>query len=308
MSISIVAPVRMQATVCGPFMIFLRCVQEARPTVLGVFLLRYAASASIGMTATGHADPLRACAGALSWGAAILFTYLFNGVMDVREDRINESRRPIAAGTLCRRAAARVAGAAAVLAVAVGGFLGIPVTVAVLMVLVIGWQYSAAPLYLKRHTSGTAVAGGALGFLTYGAGYAGQAGWAHAGPTLLVFALTMSAWMGLVGAPAKDLSDIPGDAAAGRRTLAVVHGAAASRRAVVTGALVIAVAFLAVALRALPVLRPPAVAVACGAVAVVVVSLSGLSRGDRARRRRPYRAFMATQYTANLVLLTALLG
>jgi hypothetical protein len=38
-------------------------------------------------------------------------------------------------------------------------------------------------------------------------------------------------------------------------------------------------------------------------VAVAVISLGPWSRGDRSRRRRPYKAFMLTQYGANLTVV-----
>jgi 4-hydroxybenzoate polyprenyltransferase len=310
MSISFAEPTMVRGVIRDASAIFLRCVREARPCVLGIFLLRFAAAAAIGVRITGRCDLPRACAGALTCEAAVFFTYLYNGVMDVREDRANGSRRPIASGTLSRRAAARVAVGALMTALAGCGVLGLPATVGVLLVLVIGWQYSGPPLYLKRRPFGAAVAGGGLGFLTYCVGFLAPAGgeWTRPEPTMLVFAAAMSVWMGLVGAPAKDLSDVAGDARAGRRTPAVVLGETVVRRLVAIGAVTVAVAFSLVAVTALPLLRWPAAAVACGALGVVFVSLTGISRGDRPRRRMPYRAFMLTQYAANLGLLTAMVA
>lgn len=291
-------------------MVLPRCLKEARPCVQGIFLLRFCVAAAMGARPAGHADPHRLVAGAAVWQAAIFFVYLLNGVLDVREDRINGSGRPIASGRLSRRAAAGVAAGAGLVSVAGAWFLGPPVVAAVAVALLIGWQYSAAPLYLKRSSAGTAAAVGVLGLLTYGMGFVTQAGPGalRAGAALPVFAVTMSAWMAFVGAPAKDLSDVTGDAAAGRRTLAAVRGEPVARRAVTVAALGIAVAFAAVAVPALPPLRWAAVAVATGAVAIAVLCRSRAARGSRARRRAPYRAFMLTQYAANLGALSVLIG
>jgi hypothetical protein len=47
----------------------------------------------------------------------------------------------------------------------------------------------------------------------------------------------------------------------------------------------------------------PAFVLASGAVVVTVIALGPWSRGDKWRRRRPYRAFMLTQYGANLAVV-----
>ncbi len=52
-----------------------------------------------------------------------------------------------------------------------------------------------------------------------------------------------------------------------------------------------------------PGLLIPAFVLACGAAAVAVTTLGPWSRGDRSRRRRSYRAFMLTQYGANLAVV-----
>src|SRR5256885_4484950 len=92
---------------------FAMCVAEARPTVLGVFLLRFLTGCVL---VTGPIENLRrVVVGAAVWELAILSVYLLNGTMDVHEDRVNASRRPIASGALSPRIAGRVAwGAAAV--------------------------------------------------------------------------------------------------------------------------------------------------------------------------------------------------
>lgn len=291
------------------------CLEEARPSVQVIFLLRFAAGAALtvrtigaagpGHPGPGHPDPGRPALAAAAWMSAIFFVYLINGVMDVREDRVNGSRRPIARGALSRATAARVAVAAAVLSLGAAWPLGPPMVGAVLAALLIGWQYSGPPLCLKRHPIGTAVGVTLLGLLTYFAGYLAGfvphagARWADPGTALPIFAVTMSLWMGLVGAPSKDLSDVAGDTTAGRRTLAAGAGQAAGRRAVAIGALTIAAAF---AVAAPPELRWSCAAVLAGAVTVAVVSLSRISHGDRARRRRPYRVFMVTQYAAHAAL------
>jgi 4-hydroxybenzoate polyprenyltransferase len=230
-------------------------------------------------------------------------------VLDIHEDRVNGSRRPIASGALAPSAAAKCAVGAAALSLACGGLLGWPTTCTVLVMLVIGWQYSAPPFTLKRGPAGTAVAAVALGLLGYLAGFLSQVGtaWVRPGPVPLIFVVTMSAWMAFVGAPAKDLPDIRGDAAAGRRSLPLIWGEAVTRHLLVIGAMTIAVAFSLAAVFGPPLLRWPAAALVIGATAITLASLSRLSTGDRSRRRLPYRIFMLTQYGVNICLLAAML-
>jgi 4-hydroxybenzoate polyprenyltransferase len=280
-------------------------LKEARPCVLCIFLLRFAAGALLTDRATDPIDLVRLCASALVWVTAIFFAYLLNGVMDVREDRINGSGRPIARGALPRTFAAQICAAAVALSLAGGCLLGFRTALVVALVLVVGWLYSGPPAYLKRHTAGTAAGGGALGLLTYLAGLAASP---RPAPTagFVVFGVTMSMWMAIVGAPAKDLSDIPGDAAAGRRTLAVMWGEERVRWLVMCTALLTAGGFSAMAWTAVPALRGPGAALTAGALGVVITSGTRLTRGSRTSRRRPYRAFMVGQYAAHICLLAAM--
>jgi 4-hydroxybenzoate polyprenyltransferase len=288
--------------------VLLNCIKESRPSVLGVHLLRFAAGAAIGIQLTGRYLALRAGLGAAAWELAIFSIYLLNGISDVQEDRVNGSRRPIASGALSPRTAAWWAATAALAAVAIAGTLGVPAVASVLAVLVLGWQYSAGPGLLKRRPTGTGAVGSGLGFLAYFMGFSGQAelAWSHALAGPLIFAITMSAWMAFVGAPAKDLSDVPGDAAANRRTLAVCLGEPAARRVVAAAALVIAAAFGGTVAIDPALLGWPAIVLGAGALAIIPVSLSRISVGERSRQRIPYHVFMTTQYAVNLCLLVVI--
>jgi 4-hydroxybenzoate polyprenyltransferase len=289
--------------------VLLKCVEESRPTVLGIQLIRLTVGAALAVQITGHWLPLRAGISAISWELAIFWTYLLNGVMDIQEDRANGSRRPIASGALASPVAVRCALGAAVLSLTCAGLLGLPTTCTVLLMLVIGWQYSAPPLILKRGSVGTAAVGAALGFLAYLDGFLSQAGTTrlYPGPVPLIFALTMSAWMAFVGTPAKDLPDMQGDAVAGRRSLTLAWGEAVTRRVLAIAAVTIAIAFSLASIFRPPLLSWPAAALVIGAAGITLVSLSRISEGGRSRRRMPYQIFMLTQYAANVFMLAAIL-
>jgi 4-hydroxybenzoate polyprenyltransferase len=119
-----------------------------------------------------------------------------------------------------------------------------------------------------------------------------------------VFALAATYWMVFVGVPAKDLSDIEGDAAAGRRTIAVTCGERLSRHLMYLAALILVCA-LGVAVVLLGVrLAGVCVATVAGTLAVIAGGRAA-AKGGRDEQRRPYRAFMATQH---LVHITALIS
>jgi 4-hydroxybenzoate polyprenyltransferase len=283
------------------------CVLEARPVVQIIFLLRFGAGAAL---AGGAGRPLRTMSGLLCWACAGFFVYLLNGVMDIAEDRVNGSRRPIARGDLDPELAMVVAYSAAAAATAMGFLLGRVTGLLVIAFLGCGYAYSARPFYLKRFTGSTVGVVLVLGIATYAAGYSvgtGPGGVAGSVP-LLVFGAVMSLWMGLVGALAKDFSDVAGDRAAGRRTAVCCWGERRVRRVVAGAAGCLGPLFLAVAWSRAPILVLPAVAVQVGGWVVAGLALSRRTTGTRARRRLPYHAFMVTQYAAHVGLLGPVVG
>jgi 4-hydroxybenzoate polyprenyltransferase len=277
------------------------CFREARPIVQIMFLLRFLAAPALAWK--GTADLQRILLGTVSWMAATLFAYLYNGVMDIAEDRVNGSRRPIATGDLDPDTATIVAYAAAAVATVCGFAAGATTGMLVVAFLICGYAYSGRPFYLKRATGGTMTAVLVLGATTYAGGYSVVGPGGHRCAALVVYGAAMSLWMCLVGAMAKDFSDVAGDRAAGRRPVVVRWGERWTRLVLALAALLVGTGFLLVAACWYPLLLPPAVVLQAGGVAVAVLSLaSRWSSGDRSSRRRPYRAFMAAQYLAHLSL------
>ncbi|WP_198348190.1 UbiA family prenyltransferase [Plantactinospora sp. KBS50] len=278
------------------------CVVEARPCVQVIFLLRFVAGFVLTRPA-GAAIPLgRLLIAGISWELAVVSAYLFDGVMDVVEDRLNGSTRPIAAGALSRGFAAVVSGAAALASLAGAFVLGGAYPIFVGISLVLGYAYCAPPARLKRSSRAAGATVIICGLLTFLAG-ASVYGPVRINVDLTIFAVVMSLWMGLVGALAKDFSDTAGDAAAGCRTTALVRGDARARRLVARNALAVGIGFPVAAVVFAPGLTWPALAMSAGAVVVAWFTRSNLSLGSRKRRRLPYRAFMATQYAVNCALL-----
>ncbi|MET9428095.1 UbiA family prenyltransferase [Streptomyces sp. NPDC003036] len=280
------------------------CVQEARPTVQVAFLLRFA----VGMASAAQLPHAlaRPALGMASLWCAVVYAYLLNGVTDVREDRANGSRRPIARGDLPARTAANGTVLLACAALLLGGLAGPRVVLWTAGFLALSWAYSAEPVKAKCSSGRCAMVVFGLGATAYGTGVAASGGeWTATG---VLVAGVMSAWMALVGAVVKDLGDVRGDAAGGRRTVAVVRGPAVARALAVAGAVTVGAGAPALALLwATPALAA-AVPVALGAVWVVARVLHGARRehADRAERRGAYRAFMVTQYVANLAMLAVL--
>ena len=283
------------------------CLVEARPSVLAVSLLRYLTGGVLAASEFAHGHPLRTLAGAPIWELAVFAVYLFNGVMDTHEDRVNGSGRPIARGVLSPRLARRVAAGAAAAALMGSIALGIPSMAAIAAYLIVGYLYSGPPCYLKRQPIGSAVAAASLGpLMCYGGltAYAGDS-WTLPGAGWLAVAAWTWLWMGLVGAPAKDLGDVIGDAAARRRTLPVMYGQSRVRLVVSISAVSLAIAFVVVSSRLSWWLAVPGAVMLAGAGAVALLSMKQPLRSDRSHLRRPYRAFMVTQFAVYLAVIAS---
>jgi 4-hydroxybenzoate polyprenyltransferase len=277
-------------------------LRESRPSVQGVFLLRFLA----GGVRHAHFAYARMIVGAAVWLGVMIFVYVLNGVMDVVEDQANGSQRPVASGELSPGHALLAAGTLAGAAVCGGMLLSNRMLMLVVAQLALGYAYSGAPFRWKRHTV-TAVATGALGgLITYLAGRAAAGGPNSMG--LILFAVSAAAWMGLVGSTTKDLSDVRGDAAAGHLTISVRYGEAVGRRVAATAAIGIGGCFLAVSRAFEPPLLLPAAVLAVGALAVAVAALDPRRGAARSVQRRPYRVFMLAQYAVNFALIGTILG
>lgn len=281
--------------------VFYWCLLEARLVVVILFLLRFLAGASFaGPIFTGRTS-FSLWGGAVLWVCVTLSVYILNGIMDVEEDRINNSSRPIASRRLTVAQAIWVAGMLGILSVLGGLILGGLMACSIVAALVLGWLYSGPPFYLKRWPLAWALMGIAAAFITYNAGYLSNGG----GGDLLsfsVFACMMASWLGVVS-QTKDLSDMEGDERVGRRSVPVIIGENSSRLVFSGVALCLGFAYLLSAMIFAPHLMVPAFLLMVGAAAVAMVMLGSWSRGGRSRRRRPYKVFMFTQYGANLVVL-----
>lgn len=277
------------------------CLMEARPVVAVMFALRYLTAAAVAVGAERATLP-RVLAGAAIWVLAVLSTYVVNGTMDVAEDRVNRSRRPIASGRLTLATARRAAGVCAVAAVAGGLVLGGGFGCLVLAFLCVGYLYSAPPVCAKRYAATSALTGVLLALLTYGAAYAAT-GADRVNRTGVIFCVVAALWTGIVGSITKDIPDAAGDMAAGRRTIAVRLGETVSRRLACAAAVTIGAVFTVAAGLAGSLLLAPAAAMLGGALLVSVVTWPGR---PGAGRRAPYRAFMTTQYAAHLCILLIL--
>jgi 4-hydroxybenzoate polyprenyltransferase len=170
----------------------------------------------------------------------------------------------------------------------------------------LGYMYSAEPYSLKRRAVGSPMFALVVGLASYYAGYAAcVGGYPVPNRSFVVLAVVASLWTALVGSIAKDLPDIVGDAAAGRRSLTVIGGDFTARIALSCAALAVGGTFCVLADTIAHALLPTAVAAMAGAVAITVIGLGGISRGSRSRRRRPYRAFMCTQYCMHILAVVS---
>ncbi|MFH8348997.1 UbiA family prenyltransferase [Streptomyces sp. NPDC018045] len=276
----------------------LLCLTEARPSVQIIFLLRFSTAFLLAEPAAS-AGPAAFAVAAAAWTCATTYVYLINGVHDAPEDRLNSNGRPISSGRLSPERAKVIAWGLAALALLLAALGPVPyLTALVAAQLLCGYAYSAPRIALKRRTSTAVLCILALGGLTFAAGWACAGGGSRAALPVLVFGTVMTLWMGAVGAMVKDLSDLAGDAAAGRRTALIRWGERRARMICAINPLLLGVAYTAVAATAVPVLLPSALLLLCGALATAALTATTSSSEPRNRSRLPYRAFMFTQYAA----------
>ncbi len=158
---------------------------------------------------------------AVTWAmvSAILLGAAGNAANDLADqdaDRVNRPDRPLVAGTLPPGLALGLAGTAGGLGLAAAWWVGRDVFLIGLVALVVMLIYS--PVLKQRGLAGNlAVAGVASLPPVYGAV---AAGWPRAGYVPFV----MGALLHLAREIVKDLEDVPGDVAQGRRTVPIVLG------------------------------------------------------------------------------------
>ncbi|MFP3988174.1 UbiA family prenyltransferase [Streptomyces sp. E11-3] len=280
------------------------CLRESRPSVQIVFLLRFTVAFLMSARISGAGLTAFAPA-ACAWGTATSYVYLVNGVHDAPEDRMNNNGRPISSGELPlarARLVSWVLAASALTVAAVSGGWVLPALVAAQ--LICGYAYSAPHLALKRRTSTAVLDILFLGGLTFAAGWLSGGAAGELLP-VLAFGGAMTLWMGAVGALVKDLSDVRGDTAAGRRTALVRWGERRARTVCAITPVMVGLAYTATAVVAAPRLLPSALPLLAGALVTARLVRVTSSDEPRSRSRLPYRAFMVTQYGACLAQLGA---
>lgn len=274
---------------------------ESRPLVQVMFVSRFLAGAVLTGGVGEHGASV--VTGTVAWFSASVSVYVFNGVMDVAEDRANRSRRPIASGRLPRANTLVFMGCATVLALGLGTAVGIVIDVALFLGL--GYLYSGPPLPAKRSGPAASAVITGLGLTTFWAGAHTAQG---SSPDAVVFGLVMSGWMGLVGALAKDIGDVPGDALAGRRTFAVRYGIVPVARSTAVLAVVVGAAGIAASALTAPILLPSMLVLAICSLRLAGRCRSLAVHSALTTTRDPYRTFMAAQYAVTGTLGITLLA
>jgi len=270
-------------------------IEEARPKVVGIFALRFLGGALVSGGALW--EPTMA-AGLMSWTLIVVAVYVLNGCCDVVGDQLNQSPRPIASGRLPVSTAVKAVVVAGAAAIALATTVSTVFVLHALCALVLGAFYSIGSTASKGAPVASLVTIVSGGLLTYHAGLLASGG--HTTVQYVVFSICLSAWMA-VGGIVKDLTDVPGDAAAGRITLAVTRGPKATVQAAAALAFLTAVALIGAAFLVDDLLWP-ALLVATGTCVLLLEALLWRRLGSR-RQESPYRAFMLTQYGAHITLL-----
>lgn len=275
-----------------PCRLLLNVARETRPPVQLIFGMRFAATASL-----LRAPSPNVALGLAAWLLITSAIYLCNGLSDVDGDRVNGSERPLASGGLSVVDALRAAMACSVVGLGCAALTGPTFACLASAMLTIGVCYSFGPSWKSGPISaGLTIGAGA--WLTYLAGAAcvGSLTWSTA-----AFATALSLWTAASSAT-KDFSDVEGDRASGRRTLPVALG---SQRASlwVTGATVLAACGLIGLALVSGVQLMASLVVAIGSLRIPIAFRAAAAKRPRDAARRPYRAYMSTQYATTCVMM-----
>ena len=210
-------------------------------------LVKYRGRASIflwgafigALVASGGTPPLLpTVAATLAMYLVALYAYVYNDIRDMDADKINSANRPLASGRVSKRQAVKFVIAAAASALTITFFVNPMVFALACFGLVLGYIYSTPPLSLKNRfflKQTTASLWAAIASLGGGIAAAGQITGTTLYAALLFFAY------GMAFSPVADIGDIPGDRAAGKKTVAVVMGPGFTVKMGVTIILVFAV-------------------------------------------------------------------
>ncbi|MFF1530241.1 UbiA family prenyltransferase [Cellulomonas sp. NPDC058312] len=264
---------------------------EARPKVLAIGGIRYLTGALLSGGVVLSSDTLT---GLVAWVLVTTSVYVLNGVTDVGPDRVNGSRRPLASGRLPVRVARAAVAASAVAAVLLSVVVSWGFALHLVVALLLGVRYSSGRRPAKASSAAASVVVVLGGLITYHAGLIAAGG--HITVPYLVFSTCLSLWMG-VGAVLKDLTDIDGDRAAARATLAVRYGPAPAAGLAWVAAVLITTALVVATTGPHPLaghLRLPSAAMIAGTVWLGVTCAS-----VALRTRWAYRVFMYTQFAAH---------
>ncbi|WP_081706216.1 UbiA family prenyltransferase [Nocardia sp. CNY236] len=276
------------------------CFVEARPTVQSMFVLRLVVGGMLCDTVRFTADIVRC---GIAWLLAIASSYIWNGCSDLVSDRINGSGRPLATGMLERAVAFRVAAATAAASLVLSALVSVGLLLHTIGALLLGYAYSFGRHALKRGAVGVTFTAVAIGVLSFDAGRVAFGGTITA--EFVTFTAGLTLWL-VIGGAVKDLDHLPGDIAAGRRPFFARVGYPRGSVGVACGAVVPSAGIAYVALVSGVPLKAAAVGSIVGSLALWVCPWRGFTANTPAGRRRPYRAFMHTQYAAHLGCLVEL--
>lgn len=278
-------------------------ILEARAVIILVYVLRSLAGAFLTPWTPSVVTVIQLLGAIATMILSVTVVYLLNGLSDITEDRVNGSKRPLASGEISPRQVTYSIVVIIGVLMALSPSLPLIVSICNFLMITLGFVYSMGPLPAKMHSAAGLTVAGAGAMLPYVSSSAAVSG--HVSLQAILTALLLGAWV-WAGGSAKDLSDVAGDAAAGRRTLAVRLG---TRRAsgIIAGRVAV-VSLIGTALATMQ-LAPPALFFGpfCAALLVSVVATSRSQRDLRTRRqeRKLYRVFMSTQFILNGALIVA---
>jgi len=195
-----------------------RCLQSR---ALRIFIFSWASLIGILIASRGVPPVLSLMAVVAISSSVTAVAYVYNDIVDLEIDKINNVDRPIAQGTVSKRKAVILVLLLTALALTLSLSVNLQTLLLCMVFLALGFSYSTPNIHLRKRLGPfkqiVPSMGGALSNLIGGAAIGNM-------PLSLLYAALFFFVFGIAGGPMGDLADVKGDREKGAKTIPVIFG------------------------------------------------------------------------------------
>ena len=265
-----------------------------------IFNFAWATLVALMIAYDGIPDPLIAVLAVSASYLILLATYTYNDAQDLKVDKVNDPKRPLASGRVSKEHVVRLTYILNAIALILASLINIPVLIVASILVLLGILYSHPKTSFKdRFPYKTVVTSiGAL-LASFLGGFAGEhitLEVIYAGVAFFIFCTVLA----LLG----DVSDLKGDKASGRRTLPIIIGK--NNTALVIESIIasmVAISILLMQVISMSIIELSLIVGVCIVSMLIIARLFIIEDTKKIKRLRPPMRLLA--FTLQLVLLVA---